>query len=157
VFTLSECFDDEGEIEEADEEDIELLEAGKDSAEALESSEQPFDFVALPVEGAVVLSGFDAIALGWNHWNHAQIEHQLPCFVALIRTIHEHGQAFRHSRQLPQQLTSFWSVVRVARGQSERYGRSSICGNHMHLGVPSATAFADGLWSVFFRAPVPSG
>jgi hypothetical protein len=34
VFTLAKGFDDEGEVEEAEEEDIEFLEAGEDSAEA---------------------------------------------------------------------------------------------------------------------------
>jgi hypothetical protein len=37
VFTLTESFDDEGEGEEAEEEDIELFEPGEDSAEAFES------------------------------------------------------------------------------------------------------------------------
>ncbi len=35
MFTLAKRFDDEGEVEEAEEEDIEFLEAGEDSAEAL--------------------------------------------------------------------------------------------------------------------------
>jgi transposase len=47
--------------------------------------------------------------------------------------------------------------VGIARGQREGYGRPSIRGNQMHLGVPSAARLADGLGSVFFRAPVPSG
>jgi hypothetical protein len=55
VFTLSEGFADKSEVEEADEEHVELLEAGEDSAEALQPSEQPFDLVAFLVEGAVVL------------------------------------------------------------------------------------------------------
>jgi hypothetical protein len=50
VFTLAKRFDDEGEGEEAEEEDIEFLEAGEDSAEAFESPEEPLDFVALLVE-----------------------------------------------------------------------------------------------------------
>src|SRR5437899_9476036 len=37
VFTLAKRFDDEGEVEEAEEEDIEFLEAREDSAEAFES------------------------------------------------------------------------------------------------------------------------
>jgi hypothetical protein len=153
VFTLSESFDDESEVEEADEQYVEFLEAGEDSTEALEPAEQSFDLVTFLVEGAVVFPGFDAIGLGWNHRNHAQIEYQLARLIALIGTIHQDGKAFRHPRQLPQQLASFWSIVRVARRQSERYGRSSIRGNHMHLGVPSAAAFADGLWSVFLERP----
>jgi hypothetical protein len=40
VFTLAKGFDDEGEVEEAEEEDIEFLEAGEDSAEALEPPEE---------------------------------------------------------------------------------------------------------------------
>src|ERR1700761_2164512 len=45
----------------------------------------------------------------------------------------------------------------MAGRQGEGYGRSSIRGNQMNLGVPSAARLADGLRSVFFRAPVPSG
>ena len=49
VFTLTESFDDEGEGEEAEVEDIELFEPGEDSAEAFESSEQALDLVAFLV------------------------------------------------------------------------------------------------------------
>jgi hypothetical protein len=115
VFTLSESFDDKCEVEEADEEYVELLEPGEDSAEALESSEQPFDLVAFLVESTVVSPGFDAVGLWRNHRNHPQIEHQLPCLIALIGSIHQHRQAFRHSGKLPQQLPAFGSIVRVAR------------------------------------------
>jgi hypothetical protein len=59
VFALAKRFDDEGEVEEAEEVDIEFLEAGKDSAEAFESPEEPLDFVALLVESAVVFPGLD--------------------------------------------------------------------------------------------------
>ena len=48
-------------------------------------------------------------------------------------------------------------IVIIARRQRECYGRSSIRGNHMNLGVPSAAGLANGLRSVFFKAPVPSG
>lgn len=101
MFTLPEGFDDECEVEEADEEYVELLEPGEDPAEALEPSEQSFDLVALLVESAVVLPGFDAVGLGWNHRNHAQIEHQLPRLIAFIGSIHQHGQAFRHRWKFP--------------------------------------------------------
>ena len=153
MFTLSESFDDECEVEEADEEHVELLEAGEDSAEALEPAEQPLDLVALLVKGTVVLLGLDAIGLRRNPRNHAQIEHQLPCLIAFISLVHQHRQAFRHARQLPQKLAAFRCIVRVAGRQREGYGRSSIRGNHMHFGVPSASALADGLWAVFLERP----
>jgi hypothetical protein len=47
-------------------------------------------------------------------------------------------------------------IVVVTRRKSKNYGRSSIRGNHMNLGIPSAAGFADDLRSVLFRAPVPS-
>ena len=56
-----------------------------------------------------------------------------------------------------------WSSLRpsgaswACPGEREGHGRSSICGNHMNLGSPSAPRLSDRLWSVFFNAPVPSG
>ena len=96
MFTLTQRFDDEGEVEEAEEEDIEFLEAGEDSAKAFEPSEEPLDLVALFVECAVVLPRFNAVGLGWNHRDHAQTEHQLSGFVPFVGAIHQHWQAFRH-------------------------------------------------------------
>ena len=56
-----------------------------------------------------------------------------------------------------QQLTSFRGVVGLSRREREGDGRSSIRGNHMNLGGPTAARLADGLGTVFFSAPVPSG
>lgn len=66
MFTLTQCFDDEGEGEEAEEEDIEFLESGEDSAEALQPSEPPLDLIALLVKRTVVLPRLDAVGLGRN-------------------------------------------------------------------------------------------
>jgi hypothetical protein len=155
VFTLAKGFDDEGEVEEDEEEDIEFLEAGEDSAEVFESTEEPLDFVAFFVEGAVVFPGFDRVGLWQNHRDHAQAEHQLPGFVALVDAIHQQRQAFRHRPQFRQQGATFGSIVRMAGRQGERYGRSSIRGNQMNLGVPSATRLADGLRPFFERPSRP--
>ena len=51
-----------------------------------------------------------------------------------------------------QQLTSFRGVVGLSRREREGDGRSSIRGNHMNLGGPTATRLADGLGTVFFLA-----
>ena len=56
-----------------------------------------------------------------------------------------------------EQLAALRCVVGLSRGKGEGHGRSSICGNHMNLGGPAATRLSDGLWPVFFNAPVPSG
>ena len=153
MFTLAKRFDDEGEVEEAEEEDIEFLEAGKDSAEAFESSEEPLDFIALLVESAVVFPGLDAVGLWRNDRDHAQAEHQLPGFITLVGAIHQQRQAFWHRPQFRQQGATFGSIVRMAGRQREGYGRSSIRGNQMNLGVPSAPRLADGLRSVFLERP----
>ena len=41
--------------------------------------------------------------------------------------------------------------MRLTGRQAERHGRSSIRGNHMNLGVPSASGLADGLPAVFLE------
>ena len=51
VFTLAQHFNDECEVEEAEEEHVEFLEAGKDAAEALEPAEESLYLIALLVEG----------------------------------------------------------------------------------------------------------
>ena len=115
MFTLTKRFNDESEVEEAQEEHVELLKSGEDSAEALEATEEPLDLVALFVEGTVVVPGLDTIGFGRNHRNHAQIEHELSGLVALIGSIHQHGQAFGHAREFPQQLPSLGRIVSIAR------------------------------------------
>jgi hypothetical protein len=66
VLTLSECFGDQGEGEEAEEEQIQLFEAGEDAPEAFQPAEEALDLVAFPVHRLVVLPWFEAVALGRN-------------------------------------------------------------------------------------------
>lgn len=54
VFTLTELFDDECEVEESEEQNVEFLEAGEDSTEAFEAAEQSLDLVALLVESSAL-------------------------------------------------------------------------------------------------------
>ena len=102
MFTLTQRFDDEGEVEESEEEDIEFLEAGEDSSEAFEPSEESLDLVALLVEGAVVFLRLDAVGLGRNHRHHSEAEHQLPGFVAFVGAINQHRQALQHGPRFSQ-------------------------------------------------------
>jgi hypothetical protein len=64
VLTLTEGLDDQGEVEESEENDIEFIEAGEDSAEAFESAEESLDHVALAVQGLVVLPRLQAVVAG---------------------------------------------------------------------------------------------
>jgi len=54
VLTLSERFDDERESDKAEEQAVQLFEAGEDEAVALETAEQALDFIALSVERPVI-------------------------------------------------------------------------------------------------------
>jgi hypothetical protein len=119
VFTLAKGFDDEGEVEEAEEEHVEFLEAGEEAAEALAPAEEPFDLVAFPVEDAVVLPRFDAVRSRRNDRNQAQRQHQLPRFFSLLGPVPQHRQAFRQRPQIAQQLTALRRIVRRARRQGE--------------------------------------
>ena len=149
MLTLSKRLDDEREAEKAKENHVELLEAGEDAAVSLHAPEQPLDLVPLFVKGAVVAPGIDTVGFGRNDGDHAEVEHQLPGFVAFVSAVHQHGQALRHRSKLAQQFAAFRRIVRIARRQGKSYRRPSIRGNQMNLGVPSAARLADGLRSVF--------
>ena len=93
----------------------------------------------------------------WHHGSEAEIERKLPSLLALVCPVHDEMDGPWRLAEPLQQLAAFGSVMRLAWRQRERYGRSSIRGNHMNLGGPSCARLADGLGAVFFRAPVPSG
>ena len=149
--------DDEGEVEEGEEHHVELVEAGEDSAESLEPVEESLDLVAAAIEYSIELPRLQAGTLGRHDGNPSEIQSQLACLIVLIGAVHEQRQRLGQWPQTAQQLAAMLGVVSLAGRESERYRRSSICGNHMNLGGPSAAGFADRLRTVFFNAPVPSG
>ena len=71
MLTLSKGFDDKDEIDKAEEDDVELLKSGEDATEAFQSAKEPFYFVALLVQFAIILPGIEAIGFWRNHWDHA--------------------------------------------------------------------------------------
>jgi hypothetical protein len=60
VFTLSERINDQDEVDEGEEDDVELFNSGEDAAEAFQPAEEPFHFIALLVEFAVVIPRIEA-------------------------------------------------------------------------------------------------
>ena len=148
---------DQGEVDEGGEHEIELFEAREDAAKAFEPAEQAFDLVAPAVETAVVGPGAKTVGVGRHDRLKAEFQHQLPGLVAFVRPIHHHRHTSGPALPGGQQLASFGRVVGLSRRQGEGQGRSLIRGNQMNLGVPAAARLADGLRTVFFRAPVPSG
>ena len=128
---------------------VELLESGKYPPEAFESAKQSLNFVSPPVDLLAVMPCREAIALGWHDGFESQVQGELSSFVALVGAVHDQVHRAVGSAERFEQLASFGSVVRLARRERKRYGRSSIRGNHMNLGGPSTSGFADRLRAVF--------
>ena len=153
----TEGFEDQRAMNEAHEHDVELLEAREDPSKALQSPEEALDLVASPIHLPVVLPGLDTRLDRRHHGLVAEIQSQLAGLVPFVGTVHEQVQTFRPRTEMFQKFSARRCIARLAGTQGERYGRSSIRGNHMNLGCPSTAGFSDGLRSVFFSAPVPSG
>jgi hypothetical protein len=145
VLTLSERLDNQGKGEKAQEENIELFEAGENAAEALESSEKAFDLVALAVHRAVILPGIETIAFGGNDRNIAEIQLQLKSFIAFLGFVHDQAQRRRQRTDAGQQFPPFCRIGCLTRRERKGYSRSRIRGNHMNLCGPSAARFSNGL------------
>jgi len=104
VLTLSEGLDDQCESEKSEKEKIELFKAGEHAAVALESSGKPFDFIALTVNGPVILPKFQAIAFGWNGRNEAEILCQMVGFIVFVSFVHDQVQRCPEWTDAAQQL-----------------------------------------------------
>src|SRR5215831_20938056 len=144
-------------VNKADEHDVEFLESGKDAAEPLKASKKTFNFIAPFIHSPVVFPRFDAVGF-WRHdRNKSEIQRQLTSVEAFVGTVHDQVERFGGTIQCFEQCLPASRVMVVARRQGECHCRSSIRGNHMNFGGPSSARLSDGLWAVFFSAPVPSG
>ena len=94
---------------------------------------------------------------GRHNRNPSELQGELAGLVVLVSAIHHEIERLGERAEAAEQLAARLGVGRLARRERKRYSRSSIRGNQMNLGGPSAAGFADGLWAVFFNAPVPSG
>ena len=91
---------DERKVDEGDEHEVELLEPGEDTSEALESTEQPFDLIAPFVHFPVVFPRRDSSLLGWDDGDKSEIKRQLPRLVPLICTVHDEMERPRRLAEL---------------------------------------------------------
>ena len=121
----------------------------------LEPTEQPLDFVAATVQQAVVFPRLQAGPTRRNDRNPSKIQRQLTGLIVLIGAVHQQRERLGQRPQSGQQIAALGSVVHLAGRERERYRRSSIRGNQMNLGAPSAVAIGQSLGDL--NAPVPSG
>ena len=136
---------------------VELLESREDAPESLETAKQAFDLVAPLVHLAIVLPGRDSIRLRWHDRDETQVQCQLPGLLAFVGTVHQQMDRPTGLAQTVQERAALGRIVRLAWRECEGDGGSSIRGNQMNLGSPSAAGLSNGLLAVFFSAPVPSG
>jgi len=73
VNTKPQRFENECKDNESREQHIQLVEAAKDPPEAFEPAKEPLDFVAPPVNDPVIFPQHQAIGIGGNHGNIAQL------------------------------------------------------------------------------------
>ena len=68
---------------------IQLVEAGKDAAEAFEPAKEPFDFIAAAIHHAIVFPRAKPIGLGRHDQDIAHFLSQLAGFIAFVSPIHD--------------------------------------------------------------------
>jgi hypothetical protein len=61
VCTLSKSFNDEGETDKSEKDDIEFVEARKDATKAFQAAKEPFYFIAFLVEFAILFPGIQTV------------------------------------------------------------------------------------------------
>jgi len=101
-------------MQEAEEHDVQFVEAGEDSPEALESAKKPLDFVAAAIEHTIVFPRLQPAAGRWNDGNPSEVQSQLPGLIVRVGAIHEQGQRLGQRPQAGQQIAALRGVVRLA-------------------------------------------
>jgi hypothetical protein len=124
----------------------ELVIARGDGAEVFEFVKEPFNEVALAIQGEVGVSRLDAIRFGRDDWLYAPLLKGVDQGIGIIGFVSQ--ERFRGN--LIQQWLGLADVGCLARGkrQSDRIAKRIDDG--VDLGGQSATGAADGLILAFF-------
>ena len=139
------------------EEHVELLKAREDTPKPLQPAEQPLDFVAPLVHLPVVLPGSGSGAEGRN--NRREPQRQCKLRVSLpsyARSINRYGFRPFNPRRANSLRPSGASWACPGERENVTAVRG-IRGNHMNLGGPTASGFADGTGVRFFYRTGPIG
>jgi len=92
------------------------------------------------------------VGLRRDHWNHAQMEHQLPRFITFVSAIHQHRKTIRHRSQLFQQGPS----VRAHRNRGRETERRLLPFEHprqpYELLCSIGLGASNRLWSFFLKS-----
>jgi len=111
--------------------------------------EEPFDEVALAIEGEVALAGRDAVGFGWDDWSDAPLIEGLDQGVGVIGLVSEE----RLRIDLIEEQRGLAEVGHLPLYEGKGDGVAKGINDDMDFGGQSAPGSADGLLAVFFRAP----
>ena len=101
-------------MDEAEKDEIELVAAGTDPAEALEPAEKAFDLVAAAIEFSVVGPGRVAIAGRRHNGAVAEVPGELARLVAVIGAIHDQRGPARDRSEPAQQLSTSGRIATLS-------------------------------------------
>ncbi len=79
-------------MQKAEEHDVQFVEAGENTAEALESAKESLDFIAAAIQSPVIFPGLQAPARRWDDGSPTKIQGQLACLLISIGAIHKQRQ-----------------------------------------------------------------
>ena len=107
----------------------------------------------------VQLPGLAPLWVMEHYWHKTQLLRQRPRGVALVGAVHKqsHLAGLRDVTYGLDQPAPLRSISGLAWRQTPGDNVAGTRGNQMKFGGPAAPALADGLGTVFFGAPVPSG
>ena len=123
MLTLTQGLADESEVKESEKHHIEFIETRKDALEALEPTEEPFDFVAARLQQAVVFPRFQTGPTRRNARNLSKFQRQLAGLIVLIGAVYQQRERLGQWPQSGQQIAALHRVVHLIRRESERYPR----------------------------------
>ena len=141
---------DKGEVDKKHKDNIQFVEACKDSTKSFQLSKQSLYFVSLFIHFLVVLPRPQPIAFRWYNGLHPQIDYQLSGLIAFVGLVHDDlspvpAIVFKGFHSLP----ACWRISNVARGQGKGHCRCGIRRSHMNFRRPPCSGFTNRLWTVF--------
>ena len=149
--------DNESKKDKSQKDNIQFVIAGKNATKSLDTAKKPLNLVALFVQLFIIVPRIFAIAFWRNNRDIAKFHCQSSCLIPFVGPIHQKVNRVIRRTELLQKSTAFRAISTVSGRQRKDYPISIRCGDHMKFGVPPTTCSSDGLRSVFFSAPIPSG
>ncbi len=80
---------DKGEVDKKHKDNIQFVEACKDSTKSFQPPKQSLYFISLFIQLLVVFPRPQPIAFRWHNGLHPQIDYQLPGLIAFVGLVHD--------------------------------------------------------------------